>query len=132
IPLLGSIGCMVNGAGLAMATMDLIRLKGGEPANFLDIGGSATEEKVSNGFRLLLKDGQVKAIFVNIFGGIMNCKTIANALTKAGHFHVPVILRMEGTEVEAAKAIIASSSMPIKAFDSLDQAAEEVIRCQSS
>jgi succinyl-CoA synthetase beta subunit len=126
----GNIGCMVNGAGLAMATMDLIRLKGGEPANFLDVGGGASLDKVSAGFKILLKDPHVKAILINIFGGIMNCETIALAVKQVveevGLNH-PLVIRMEGTNVEAAKKIIASLTCPIIMADTLDDAAEKVV-----
>jgi len=134
IPLEGTIGCMVNGAGLAMATMDLIYLKGGRPANFLDVGGSATEDKVIAGFELLLRDPQVKAIFINIFGGIMNCATIATALEKTvrkNGLTIPVVVRMEGTNSELAKEIISKIPGPIQTADSLDKAATEVVACLS-
>lgn len=135
IPLDGSIGCMVNGAGLAMATMDLISLKGGRPANFLDVGGSATEDKVIAGFELLLKDPQVKAIFINIFGGIMNCATIATALQKTVEkrgLQIPVVVRMEGTNSALAREIIATIQGPIQTVASFDEAAAKVVACLSS
>jgi succinyl-CoA synthetase beta subunit len=105
----GNIGCLVNGAGLAMATMDIIKLHGGEPANFLDVGGSATEEAVTEAFRIILKDDNVKGILVNIFGGIAKCDIIANAIVSAAKevgFDVPLVVRLEGTNVEAARAIL--------------------------
>ncbi len=103
----GEIGCMVNGAGLAMATMDIIQLLGGAPANFLDVGGSATKEKVSEGFKIILSDPKVKAILVNIFGGIMNCATLAEGIVyacKQQKIKVPIVVRMEGDECERGKA----------------------------
>ena len=130
VSLNGNIGCMVNGAGLAMATMDLIRFWGGEPANFLDVGGGASEEKVAAGFSIVMNDPKVKAILVNIFGGIMNCETIASALiqiikkTKLVH---PLVVRMEGTNVESAKAMLAQSKLPIIAANSFDDAAQKVV-----
>ncbi|MCE5293080.1 MAG: ADP-forming succinate--CoA ligase subunit beta [Chlamydiales bacterium] len=127
----GNIGCMVNGAGLAMATMDLIRYWGGSPANFLDVGGSATLEKVIEAFKILFLDPSVQAVLVNIFGGIMNCEIIAQALIQAiqevaykGH----VVVRMEGTNVEKARALLTKSGLHITPKDSLDDAAREV--CQ--
>lgn len=133
VGLSGNIGCMVNGAGLAMATMDLIRLKGGDPANFLDVGGGASEEKVTKGFEILLSDPHVKAILVNIFGGIMNCEIIARALKaiveKRG-VSIPIVLRMEGTNVTEAKEIIKNANLQIITADSLDEAAEKVVSCQ--
>ncbi len=140
VSLNGSIGCIVNGAGLAMATMDLLHFWGGSPANFLDVGGGATEEKVSKGFDLVISDPNVKAVFVNIFGGIMNCETIAKALVKSvmaykkSHLKsqeaVPhIILRMEGTNVQGAKRYLEQSEIekqgiPIRMFSSLDEAAK--------
>ncbi len=122
----GSIGCMVNGAGLAMATMDLIRFWGGEPANFLDVGGSASEEKIKEGFLLLFSDTKVKAVLVNIFGGIMNCELIAKALLQAStNVRVPVVVRMEGTNVESAKQLLAN--LPIFFAQNLNDAAHMVV-----
>ena len=126
----GTIGCMVNGAGLAMATCDLIRLKGADPANFLDVGGGASQEKVQEGFAILLRDNRVKAILVNIFGGIMNCEIIAKALKEAITHHkktLPIVLRMEGTHVQEAKEIIKQAHLPIASYDSLDDAAYQVV-----
>jgi succinyl-CoA synthetase beta subunit len=126
----GNIGCMVNGAGLAMATMDLIRLKGGKPANFLDVGGSATKDKVVAGFKILFSDPHVEAILVNIFGGIMNCETIALALCEAlleNKRKLPIVIRMEGTNVEQAKAIIHAAKLHCVVVDSLDKAATQIV-----
>lgn len=123
----GNIGCMVNGAGLAMATMDLIRFWGGNPANFLDVGGGASEDKVIEGFRILFSDPKVKVILVNIFGGIMNCETIArgliHALKELGE-KVPVVVRMEGTNVVSARKLLGSTSLKITTTSSLDEAAK--------
>ncbi|MDB2614163.1 ADP-forming succinate--CoA ligase subunit beta [Chlamydiales bacterium] len=130
IALEGNIGCMVNGAGLAMATMDMIQLYGGKPANFLDVGGGATQEKITAGFKLLMEDPQVKAILVNIFGGIMNCVTIAGGIIAAVssmELKVPLVVRMEGTNVENGRAMLEKSGLPIIAADHLADAAEKVI-----
>ena len=125
----GNIGCMVNGAGLAMATMDLIKYSGGKPANFLDVGGGASKEKVSAGFKIILSDPKVKAILVNIFGGIMNCATLAegiiDAVTEIG-IKVPLVVRMEGTNVEQGKKILEKSKLAIITADGLSEAAEKV------
>src|SRR5262249_29029835 len=105
----GDIGCMVNGAGLAMATMDIIQLYGGAPANFLDVGGGATKEKVAEGFRIIHSDPKVKAVLVNIFGGIMNCATIAEGVIhacKEQNITIPIVVRMEGTNVEEGKRLL--------------------------
>lgn len=126
----GDIGCMVNGAGLAMATMDIIQLAGGKPANFLDVGGGATEEKIAEGFKLILGDSKVKAILVNIFGGIMNCTTIAAGIISAAnknHIHVPLIVRMEGTNVEQGKKMLADSKLNIILADTLSDAARKAV-----
>jgi succinyl-CoA synthetase beta subunit len=126
----GDIGCMVNGAGLAMATMDLIRYYGREPANFLDVGGSATEERVMEGFKILLLDPKVKAILVNIFGGIMNCEIIAKGLCRVAEkiaISVPVVVRMEGTNVSSAKEILDQASINVITADSLDDAAQKIV-----
>ena len=108
----GNIGCLVNGAGLAMSTMDIIKLHGGDPANFLDVGGSATVQAVTEAFRIILSDKKVEGVLVNIFGGIMQCDTIANAIVEAAHavggFEVPLVVRLEGTNVEAAREILRS------------------------
>jgi succinyl-CoA synthetase beta subunit len=126
----GTIGCLVNGAGLAMSTMDIIKLHGGEPANFLDVGGGANKDQVTEAFRILLSDPNVKAVLVNIFGGIMRCTTIANALVEAYKtvgFNVPLVVRLEGTEVEQGRKIIASSGVNIITADGLTDAAKKVV-----
>jgi succinyl-CoA synthetase beta subunit len=126
----GNIGCLVNGAGLAMSTMDLIKLHGGEPANFLDVGGGANVEQVTEAFRILLGDANVKAVLVNIFGGIMRCTTIANALVEAAQqvgFSVPLVVRLEGTEVEEGRQILARSNVDIIAAADLTDAAQKVV-----
>lgn len=131
IALDGEIGCMVNGAGLAMATMDIIHHFGGMPANFLDVGGGATQEKVAEGFKIILSDPKVKAILVNIFGGIMNCATLADgivAATKVQKVHVPLIVRMEGTNVEKGKKILADSKLDIIIADDLNDAAKKAVQ----
>lgn len=132
----GQIGCMVNGAGLAMATVDIIHLFGGAAANFLDVGGSATEEKIAAGLRIILSDHKVKAILINIFGGIMNCDTLAKGIIQAAQqeeISIPLILRMEGTAVEAAKERLACSNLKVIVADSLGDAAEKaVIAAQDS
>ena len=130
IKLDGSIGCMVNGAGLAMATMDIIKLNGGAPANFLDVGGGATRERVSEAFKLLLADGNVKGVLVNIFGGIMRCDVIAEGIVAAAGeigITVPLVVRLEGTNVDAGKAILAESGYAIIAADDLGDAAEKIV-----
>jgi succinyl-CoA synthetase beta subunit len=127
IALDGNIGCMVNGAGLAMATMDLIKYAGGKPANFLDVGGSATAEKIAEGFRVLVSDKGVKAILVNIFGGIMNCATIAEGVLAAQEgLKVPVVVRMEGTNVEEGKKML--SKMKVLTAGNLEEAATMVVK----
>ena len=129
IALDGNIGCMVNGAGLAMATMDIIKYYGGKPANFLDVGGGASKEKVAAGFKIILSDPKVKAILVNIFGGIMNCATLADgiiaAMVEMG-IKVPLVVRMEGTNVEEGKRLLEQSKLPIITADGLALAAEKV------
>jgi len=130
ISLEGNIGCMVNGAGLAMATMDTIKLVGGQPANFLDVGGGATREKVTSAFKLILKDPEVKAVLVNIFGGIMKCDVIAEGVVAAAkevQLKVPLVVRLEGTNVEAGKKILATSGLAITPADNLRQAAEKAV-----
>ena len=127
----GTIGCMVNGAGLAMSTMDIIKLYGGEPANFLDVGGGATRERVTTAFKLILSDPNVEGILVNIFGGIMRCDVIAEgviAAAKEVSLHVPLVVRLEGTNVELGKKILAESGLPIVAADNLADAAEKVVK----
>ena len=126
----GNIGCLVNGAGLAMSTMDLIKLHGGEPANFLDVGGSAGVEQVTEAFKILLSDPNVKAVLVNIFGGIMRCTTIAEAVVTAYKqvgFNVPLVVRLEGTEVEEGRKILAESGVDIIAAQGLTDAANKVV-----
>ena len=130
VKLEGNIGCLVNGAGLAMSTMDIIKLHGGEPANFLDVGGGANAEQVTEAFRILLSDKNVKAVLVNIFGGIMRCTTIAQALVEAYKtvgFSVPLVVRLEGTEVEEGRKILAESDVDIIAADDLTDAAKKVV-----
>ena len=130
ISLDGNIGCMVNGAGLAMATMDLIKLHGGEPANFLDVGGGATAEAVTHAFRLILADEKVKAVLVNIFGGIMQCDVIANGIIEAVKqidLKVPLVVRLEGTNVEFGKQILADSDLNLIAADGLAEAAQKAV-----
>jgi len=130
ISLDGNIGCLVNGAGLAMATMDTIKLFGGEPANFLDVGGGATAEKVTEAFKIMLANKSVKAILVNIFGGIMRCDTIAEgviAACKAVDLHVPLVVRMKGTNEQLGKSILAASGLPIISADTMAEAAERVV-----
>ena len=126
----GNIGCMVNGAGLAMATMDIISLHGASPANFLDVGGNASEQQVVEAFKILTADKKVKALLVNIFGGIMKCDVIASGIVNAAKqvgIQVPLIVRLEGTNVEAGKEILASSGMDIIAADDLDDAAKKAV-----
>jgi succinyl-CoA synthetase beta subunit len=131
IKLDGSIGCMVNGAGLAMATMDIIKLYGGSPANFLDVGGGATKERVTAAFKIILSDPNVEGILVNIFGGIMRCDVIAEGVVAAARevsLHVPLVVRLEGTNVELGKKILAQSGLPILSADNLADAAEKVVK----
>jgi len=126
----GNIGCMVNGAGLAMATMDLIKLHNGEPANFLDVGGGVTEGQVYQAFKLLTSDSQVKAILVNVFGGIVNCATIANGIVNAAKtikMTIPVVVRLEGTNVEAARKILEESGLDIKTGKDFEDAARKAV-----
>jgi succinyl-CoA synthetase beta subunit len=126
----GNIACMVNGAGLAMATMDLIQLHGGEPANFLDVGGGATAERVEEAFRIILTNDRVRAILVNIFGGIVRCDLIAEgviAAIKSADVKVPVVVRLEGTNVEQGKALLAESGLKIIAADGLTDAASKAV-----
>ncbi|MBK5933269.1 succinyl-CoA synthetase (ADP-forming) beta subunit [Rhodovulum imhoffii] len=131
IALEGEIGCMVNGAGLAMATMDIIKLYGAEPANFLDVGGGATKEKVTEAFKIITSDENVKGILVNIFGGIMRCDVIAEgvvAAVKEVGLQVPLVVRLEGTNVEKGKAIINDSGLNVIAADNLSDAAEKIVK----
>ena len=127
----GNIGCLVNGAGLAMATMDIIKLYGAEPANFLDVGGGATKEKVSEGFKIILSDPNVKGILVNIFGGILRCDIIAEGIIAAARemsLKVPLVVRLEGTNVELGKEIIKKSGLQVIPADNLGDAAEKIVR----
>ena len=126
----GNIGCLVNGAGLAMSTMDIIKLHGGEPANFLDVGGGAQTEQVTEAFRILLDDKNVKAVLVNIFGGIMQCTTIASAILEAYKtvgFNVPLVVRLEGTEVDEGRKILAESDVDIITAEDISDAAKKVV-----
>ena len=130
ISLDGNIGCLVNGAGLAMATMDTIKLYGGEPANFLDVGGGATAEKVTEAFKIMLRNPKLKAILVNIFGGIMKCDTIAEgvvAASRAVGLQVPLVVRMKGTNEDAGRKILAESGLPIITAANMAEAAEKVV-----
>ncbi len=130
IALDGNIGCLVNGAGLAMATMDIIQLHGGSPANFLDVGGGASKEKVANAFKIILKDPKVKAILVNIFGGIMKCDIIAEGVIAAAkelQLKVPLVVRLEGTNVEKGREILANSGLKITPADGLTDAAKKAV-----
>jgi succinyl-CoA synthetase beta subunit len=123
----GNVGCMVNGAGLAMATMDIIKLSGGDPANFLDVGGTADAKRVENAFRIILEDPNVKAILVNIFGGIVRCDRVANGIVDAyqniGDIKVPIIVRLQGTNAEEAKEIIDRSGLKVYSAIKLEDAA---------
>jgi succinyl-CoA synthetase beta subunit len=135
IQLEGNIGCLVNGAGLAMATMDAIKLFGGEPANFLDVGGGATTEKVTEAFKLMLRNPNLKAILINIFGGIMRCDVIAEGVVTASrlvHLKVPLVVRMKGTNEELGKKILADSGLPIIAADTMAEAAQKVVAAAKS
>ncbi len=126
----GNIGCMVNGAGLAMATMDIIKLYGGNPANFLDVGGGATKERVTVAFKLILSDPNVEAILVNIFGGIMRCDVIAEGIVSAArevNLHVPLVVRLEGTNVELGRRILSQSGLPLIAAENFEDAARKVV-----
>jgi succinyl-CoA synthetase beta subunit len=134
IKLDGNIGCMVNGAGLAMATMDIIKLAGGEPANFLDVGGGANAEQIKNAFKILMSDTAVKAVFINIFGGILRCDVLAEgviAAVKDLGVRVPVVIRMEGTNVEQGKALLKTSGLNFETADSMDEGARKVVAAAS-
>jgi len=130
IKLTGNVGCMVNGAGLAMATMDIVKLAGGEPANFLDVGGGASPEQIENAFRILSSDGRVKAVFINVFGGILRCDRLAEgvitAVTKLG-LRLPVVVRMEGTNVELGKKMLAESGLALTTADDMGDGARRVV-----
>jgi succinyl-CoA synthetase beta subunit len=131
----GNIGCLVNGAGLAMSTMDIIKLHGGDPANFLDVGGGANADQVTEAFRILLSDKNVRGVLVNIFGGIMRCTTIASAIVEAYKtvgFNVPLVVRLEGTEVQQGKKILAESGVNIVTADDLTDAAKKVVSAVKS
>jgi succinyl-CoA synthetase beta subunit len=135
ISLDGNIACMVNGAGLAMSTMDIIKLHGGEPANFLDVGGGASEEQVTDAFRLLTSDPNVKAILVNIFGGIMKCDIIANGIVNAAkklELKIPLVVRLQGTNVELGKKILSESGLAIIPADKLTEAAQKVVEAANA
>ena len=126
----GEIGCMVNGAGLAMATMDIVKLHGGSPANFLDVGGSARKEQIVAAFQILTADPHVKALLVNIFGGIMKCDVIAAGIVEAAReldLKVPLVVRLEGTNVDEGKKIMADSGLPIISAEDLDDAAKKAV-----
>ena len=130
IKLDGKIGCMVNGAGLAMATMDIIKLYGSEPANFLDVGGGASMEKVSAAFKIILSDKNVKGILINIFGGIMRCDVLAKGIVeaaKATHISVPLVIRLAGTNVELGKKILLESKLKIISASNLEEAAKKIV-----
>jgi len=130
ISLDGDIGCLVNGAGLAMATMDVIKLFGGEPANFLDVGGGATTEKVTEAFKIMLSNPNLKAILVNIFGGIMQCDVIATGVVEAAKqvdLGVPLVVRMKGTNEDLGKQILSESGLPIISADTMAEAAQKVV-----
>jgi succinyl-CoA synthetase beta subunit len=127
----GNVGNMVNGAGLAMATMDIIKLAGAEPANFLDVGGGASAEMVENGFRIILGDKNVKGIFINIFGGILRCDVLAEGVVQAARktgMNVPVVIRMEGTNVEAGRKILSESGLNLITAVDLEDAAQKVAK----
>jgi succinyl-CoA synthetase beta subunit len=131
----GTIGCMVNGAGLAMATMDIIKLAGGEPANFLDVGGGASAEQIKNAFRILMADKNVRAVLINIFGGILRCDILAQGVIAAVqdlHVPVPIVIRMEGTNVEAGKRMLKESGLDFTTADSMGEAAERVVALASA
>lgn len=135
IKLDGNIGCMVNGAGLAMSTMDIIKLSGGEPANFLDVGGGANEEMIENAFRILLSDKNVKGVLINIFGGILRCDTLAKGIVQAAkhlNIQIPVVVRMEGTNVKEGKEILKSSGLALITENGMKNAAERIVKEISS
>jgi succinyl-CoA synthetase beta subunit len=130
ISLDGNIGCMVNGAGLAMATMDIIKLCGGEPANFLDVGGGATQERVAQAFRIILSDVRVRGVLINIFGGIMRCDVLAQGVVDAARelsIKVPLVVRMQGTNVEVGRKILSDSGLPIISAETMAEAAEKIV-----
>lgn len=130
IGMTGNIGCLVNGAGLAMATMDIIKLHGGDPANFLDVGGNVKEDQVKAAFRILTSDSNVKSVLVNVFGGIVNCATIANGIVaacKSMNLNIPLIIRLEGTNAEEARKIINGSGLALQSAQDLDDAAKKAV-----
>jgi succinyl-CoA synthetase beta subunit len=130
IKLDGTIGCMVNGAGLAMATMDIIKLAGGEPANFLDVGGGANAEQIKNAFHILMSDTSVKAVLINIFGGILRCDVLAQGVIAAVRdlgVRVPIVIRMEGTNVEQGKQMLRESGLNFTTADTMSEAADKVV-----
>jgi succinyl-CoA synthetase beta subunit len=134
IKLDGTVGCMVNGAGLAMATMDIIKLAGGEPANFLDVGGGANAEQIRNAFKILMSDKSVKAVLINIFGGILRCDVLAEgviAAVKELGVPVPIVIRMEGTNVEQGKQMLKDSGLNFTTADAMDEAAQKVVALAS-
>jgi len=131
IKLDGNVGCMVNGAGLAMATMDIIKLSGGSPANFLDVGGGASEEQVKNAFRILISDPNVRAVFVNIFGGILRCDVLAGGVVKAAKelaLKVPIVVRMEGTNVKQGQEILRNSGLNFAVANGMKDGAEQAVK----
>ena len=131
IKLEGNIACMVNGAGLAMATMDIIKYAGGSPANFLDVGGGASAEQIKNAFRILLSDPSVRAVLINIFGGILRCDTLASGVISAAReleIKIPIVVRMEGTNVELGRKMLAESGLNFTVADGMKDAAEKVVR----
>jgi succinyl-CoA synthetase beta subunit len=131
ISLDGNIGCMVNGAGLAMATMDIIKLCGGEPANFLDVGGGATKERVAHAFKIILSDSRVRGVLINIFGGIMRCDVLAQGVVDAARelsIKVPLVVRMQGTNVELGRKILADSSLSIISAETMAEGAEKIVQ----
>ncbi|HEY6368417.1 MAG TPA: ADP-forming succinate--CoA ligase subunit beta [Candidatus Binatia bacterium] len=131
ISLEGNIGCMVNGAGLAMATMDIIKLCGGEPANFLDVGGGATKERVSQAFKIILSDARVRGVLINIFGGIMRCDVLAQGVVDAARelsVNIPLVVRMQGTNVDLGRKILADSGLAIISAETMAEAAEKIVR----
>ena len=131
IKLSGTIGCLVNGAGLAMATLDVLKEFGGEPANFLDVGGGATREKVAEAFKIILQDGDVKGVFVNIFGGIMRCDVIAQGIIEAAsevQCPLPIVVRMDGSQVEEGKRLLAESGLNVQTGDTLGDGAEKIVK----
>jgi succinyl-CoA synthetase beta subunit len=130
IKLEGTVGCMVNGAGLAMSTMDIIKLSGGAPANFLDVGGGANEEQIKNAFKILISDKSVRAVFINIFGGILRCDVLATGVVKAArelHVAAPIVVRMEGTNVEEGKKILRDSGLAFTIAEGMKDGAEKVV-----